>query len=128
MTDPINPKLVLEAIDRIARTPDGVSLYLFCQNKLMTIAGTGKASTLRGLEGERRFALEIIGHMTKGLIESGGRPSISGSPGSTIDEQPIVFAVPKPVAVGGPRGAGRRITEHTRVPGYDHPGSDADDT
>jgi hypothetical protein len=124
MTDPINPKLVLEAIDRIARTPDGVSLYLFCQNKLMTLPASSKISTLRKLEGERSFALEIIGHMTKGLIESGGRPSISGSPGSTIDEQPIVFAVPKPVAVGGPRGAGRRIGPNTRVPGYDPPDSD----
>jgi len=122
MSGEISEKLLHEAIDRIARTPDGRSLYLYCQRRMMAINTSMEASTLQRSEGERTFAAHLIGLMATGISESGGRTSSSSPGGDT--EQPIVFAVPKPVAVGGPRGAGRRITEHTRVPGYDAPGSD----
>ena len=94
---------------------------------MVSLTTTGDIGTLQRSEGERTFAARLIGLMATGISESGGRTSSGSSTGGDT-EQPIVFAVPKPVAVGGPRGAGRRITEHTRVPGYDHPGSDADDT
>jgi hypothetical protein len=122
MTAPINEKLILEAIDRIARTPDGVSLYLYCQRRMMAVAHSSEPHTLQRSEGERTFALQLIGLMTKGLIEGGGRPSISG-PGS--DDEPIIFAGPKPIAQPVPRGAGRRIDADTRVPGWDYPDADA---
>lgn len=126
MSDEISTKLLQEAIDRIARTPDGRSLYLFCQRRMMAVNVSMDPSTLQRSEGERTFAAHLIGLMATGISESGGRTSSSGT-GSDSPEQPIVFAVPKPVAVGGPRGAGRRITEHTRVPGYDPPAG-GDDT
>ena len=125
MSFEISEKLMHEAIDRIARTPDGRVLYLYCQRRMMALTTTGDIGTLQRSEGERTFAARLIGLMATGISESGGRSSSSGTGGDST-EQPIVFAVPKPVAVGGPRGAGRRITEHTRVPGYDHP--DSDDT
>ncbi|MDB6085547.1 MAG: hypothetical protein JWN43_3428 [Gammaproteobacteria bacterium] len=124
MTEPINDTRLIEAIDRIARTPDGRSLYLFLQRRMMAVCTSEEASALYRSEGERTFAARLIGLMATGMAESGGRTSSSGGTGGDT-EQPIVFAVPKPVAVGGPRGAGRRITEHTRVPGWDAPESDA---
>jgi hypothetical protein len=122
MSFEISEKLMHEAIDRIARTPDGRVLYLYCQRRLMALTVSADLSTLQSDHGERTFAARLISLMATGISESGGRTS-SGGPGS-ISEQPIVFAVPKPRAVGGPRGAGRRIDEHTRVPGYDPPDSD----
>jgi hypothetical protein len=118
MSFEISEKLMQEAIDRIARTPDGRVLYLYCQKRLMAVSISSDLGTLHHSEGERTFAARLISLMATGISESGGRTSSGGSTGS---EQPIVFAVPKPRAVGGPRGAGRRIDEHTRVPGYDPP-------
>ena len=118
MSFEISEKLMHEAIDRLARTPDGRVLYLYCQRRMMALTTTGDIGTLQRSEGERTFAARLIGLMATGISESGGRTSSGSSTGDT-SEQPIVFAVPKPRAVGGPRGAGRRITEHTRVPGYD---------
>lgn len=111
---------ILEAIDRISRTPDGAALYVFLQRRVMWVAPTTSRSALRTDHGERSFASKLIGLMAKGIHESGGRTSSSGSPG--VAEQPIVVPRSGPVLVGpGPRGAGRRITADTRVPGYDLP-------
>ena len=118
MSFEIPEKLMHEAIDRIARSPDGRVLYLYCQRRMMALTTTGDIGTLQRSEGERTFAARLISLMATGISESGGRTS-SGSGDTT--EQPIVFAVPKPRAVGGPRGAGRRIGPDTRVPGYDFP-------
>jgi hypothetical protein len=120
MSFELSEKLMHEAIDRIARTPDGRSLYLYCQRRMLEVSVSIDPSTLQADHGERRFASHLRGLMATGISESGGRTSSDG----TSSEQPIVFARPKPVAVGGIRGAGRRITEHTRVPGYDPPDSD----
>ena len=119
MTHPINEKLLLEAIDRIARTPDGRSLYMYLQKRLMAVPTSDDVSALNSDTGERRFAARLIGLMATGMAESGGRTGSSDSGPS--GEQPIVFAVAKPVALGGARGAGRRIGPDTRVPGYDLP-------
>jgi hypothetical protein len=117
MTDPISDKSLKEAIHRIAHTQDGVALYLYLQRKLMTVTGADNDSALNKMEGQRTFALELINLMTKGITESGGRTSSSGPSA----EQPLVFAAPEPVDTRRSRGAGRRITEHTRVPGWDTP-------
>ena len=120
MTDPISDKSMKEAIDRIARTPDGAGLYLYCQRKLMTVCQDADLGALPRQEGARVFALELINLMAKGILESGGRTS--SSPAGT--EQPLVFAAAEPVTVRAPRGAGRRIGPDTRVPGYDPPTGD----
>jgi hypothetical protein len=119
MTAAISEKVLREAIDRIARTPDGRLQYLYLQRRMMAITASIDPGTLQRNEGERTFAAQLIGLMATGIEESGGRTSSSGTGGDT--EQPIVFAVPRPVDTRGSRGAGRRITEHSRVPGYDRP-------
>lgn len=111
-----------EAIDRLARTPDGAMLYVYLQRRLLEVLPTADLSALNTHHGERMFAFRLTGLMAKGIIESGGRTGITGSstgPGGI--EQPIVRPVAKPVALGSARGAGRRIGPNTRVPGYDPP-------
>ena len=111
----------LEAIDRIARTPDGAALYVFLQRRLMSIPVENSKGALRSDLGERTFAAKLISAMAKGIFESGGRTGITGSssgPGGS--EQPVVIPSPRAVSVAR-AGSRRRITERTRVPGYDLP-------
>jgi hypothetical protein len=108
-----------EAVDRIARSPDGATFYVFLQRRLMTVLATDSEGALRIDQGERMFAAKLIGLMAKGILESGGRTG--NTSGSTGDgEQPIVVPSAGPRRVGrtGNPG-GRRITADTRVPGYD---------
>lgn len=123
MTSEVHPtqQACLEAIDRIARTPDGAMLYVLLQRRLMTISIADSDGALRLDQGERTFASRLITAMTKGIFESGGRTGITGSSiGPDGREQPIVVPVARPVRTGPERNpGGRRITEHTRVPGYD---------
>src|ERR1700691_1560410 len=112
----------LEAIDRIARTPDGAALYVFLQRRLMSIPAENSKGALRSDLGERTFAAKLISAMAKGIFESGGRTGISGSSsGPSGSEQPFVTPVARAVRVSGEPGSRRRITERTRVPGYDLP-------
>jgi hypothetical protein len=114
---------IVEAIDRIARTPDGAALYVFLQRRVMWVPPSTEKGALRADHGERSFASKLIGLMAKGIHESGGRTS-SGTSNSGSDnvEQPVVVPISGPVRLEpGPRGAGRRITADTRVPGYDLP-------
>jgi hypothetical protein len=111
----------LEAIDRIARTPDGAALYVFLQRRLMSIPPVAGNGALRLDQGERTFAAKLISVMAKGIFESGGRAGIHGSShGPDGSEQPVVVPVPKPVNVRQ-HGTNRRIGPDTRVPGYDLP-------
>jgi hypothetical protein len=120
MSDDIHPtpQACHEAIDRIARTPDGAALYVLLQRRVMTISVAPTDSALRADEGERRFASQLIGLMAKGVFESGGR---TGHPGSTSGpdgrEQPLVVPSPKPVRVAG-TGSNRRVNDRTIVPGW----------
>ena len=117
------PQACMEAIDRIARTPDGAALYVFLQRRLMLITVDNSDSALRADQGERRFASQLIAAMAKGVFESGGRTGIIGSTsGPDGREQPIVVPVPRPVRSGPERHpGGRRIGPETRVPGWDRP-------
>jgi hypothetical protein len=124
MTDEVHPtnKFCLEAIDRIARTPDGAALYVFLQRRLMSISVIEGHGALRLDQGERTFAAKLISVMAKGIFESGGRTGITGSNlGPSGSEQPIVVPSPRAVNVGRGAGSTRRIGPETRVPGYDLP-------
>lgn len=108
----------LEAIDRIARTPDGAALYVFLQRRLMTIPIADGEGALRLDLGERTFAAKLIAYMAKGIFESGGRTGITGSSiGPDGREQPLVVPSPKPVRVSG-SGSRRRINAYTVVAGW----------
>jgi len=121
----IENKQLHEAIDRIAHTEDGRILYLFLQKQLMAVTTTTESGALLKNEGQRTFAAKLIGLMGKGIAESGGRTSSNtdGTSGSGNAEHAIVFVAPQPRAVSGSRGAGRRVTHDTHVPGYDDDGS-----
>ncbi|MDI3563552.1 hypothetical protein [Bradyrhizobium sp. Arg816] len=121
MTD-IRPtqKEIEDSLERIAMTLDGQNLYIFLQRRVMTVTHAPTDGALRQDEGERSFAAKLIGLMAKGIADSGGRTSNStGS--SNGAEQPVVLPVAEPVAVTRARGAGRRITADTHVPGWDRP-------
>lgn len=117
----LTDEMLHAAIDRLARTDDGRTLYLFLQKRLMAVATSDVDGALQADNGERRFASKLIGLMAKGISERDGSNTSSGDSSGSGDtaRQPIVFAVPGPRSTGGPRGAGRRVTNDTRVPGYD---------
>jgi len=127
MTTEVHPstQYCLEAIDRIARTPDGAAFYVFLQRRLMSISLAESDGALRLDHGERTFAAKLIGLMAKGISESGGRTGSSSNAGGTDGgEQPLVVPQPKPVRVAGAGGSRRRINADTVVPGWnDDPGS-----
>ena len=128
MTDEIHPthQACLEAIDRIARTPDGAMLYVFLQRRMMSVSVAPTESALRQDQGERIFAAGLISAMAKGIFESGGRTGHTGSSiGPSGREQPVVIPSPKPVRSGPERHpGGRRIGPDTRT-AYDGPPDDA---
>lgn len=97
-----------QAWDRIARTADGRTIYLHLQRRLMAVCAAADDSTLREDSGERKFAAKLIGLMAKGIEESGGS-----------SDSIITFAVAGGHAVSRSRGAGRRISESDRIPGWD---------
>lgn len=108
-----------ESIARIASTDDGADLYLYLQRRLMALTTTTESGALLKNEGERTFAAKLMGLMAEGIAERDRRTSSSTGSSGTSAERAIVFAAPKPRAVTGTRGAGRRVTLDTRVPGYD---------
>lgn len=116
----IEDKQLHAAIDAIARTEHGRTLYLFLMKSLMAIPTDEQSGALHTSHGERRFAAKLIGLMATGIRESGGSNTSTDGTGSVSPDQPIVFAVPVARAVGDPgRGARRRITDRTSVPSYD---------
>jgi hypothetical protein len=96
----IDNETIRDALDRIARTPDGMVLYAFLQRETMGVSGDPDPSegALRLTEGRRRFAHDLIGLMAQG-IEASGRP-----------DQLLVFTVRHPA---GQRRA-ESITEWRR--------------
>lgn len=101
-----------EALDRIARTPDGEVLYLYLQKALMGVPTSTEACALTANHGRRSFASELMGFMSKGISAS----ARSGC---------ITFAVAQRSAVPRRIPGGRLVSADTLVPGYDAPDSDA---
>lgn len=110
----IEEKDLYAAIDRIAKTPDGTLFYLFLQRNLMAITQGQDDGSLREQSGQRIFAARLMGLMAKGIEESGGR-----------SESICTFSVAGPRRVSASRGAGRRISADTFVPGYDSADDDS---
>jgi hypothetical protein len=113
----IETKDIAEAWDRVARTPDGLLIYRHLQRIVMGTAGP-EDSALPRLEGRRRLAADLMAYMAEGISENGRTACVT-------------FAVAKPVATTGTRGAGRRVTADTFVAGYDtadYPGAGGSST
>jgi hypothetical protein len=103
MSEEIDFERVKDAWDRIARTPDGLVIYRHLQRLRMGLATD--MSALPAFEGRRSLAADLMAFMSEGIAEN--------------DRACVTFAVAKPVATSGTRGAGRRVTADTFVPGYD---------
>jgi hypothetical protein len=126
MTAEIHPtqKAIEEAIDRIARTPDGASLYVLLQRRVMRVLGTAEPGALQLDNGERLFATRLIDLMAKGIFESGGRTSSSTGGSGSSSEQPVVVPRAEPQRYAGRLSARDRISAGARVSGYDLPGTE----
>lgn len=104
---------IQDAIDRIARSPDGQLLYRYLQKTLCEVSApeTGLGA-LREAEGRRRFAAQLMANMAEGIQDS--------------DRHAITFArAPRSDTGARPRGAARRIGADTFVPGYSDPDTGA---
>jgi hypothetical protein len=114
----IEQKDWVEALKRIALTEDGWLLYCGLHKVAISLPDGADPSdgALRRNLGRRSVAREIMDVMAEGIDERGRR---TGPGTDKLSEQPVAFAKPKPVAVASARGAGRRVTDDTIVPGYD---------
>ena len=108
----ITDKDIIEALDRVARTPDGELLYLYLQKVLMGVPTEKKSRALTWNDARRSFASELMGFMSKGISAS----ARSGC---------ITFTVAQRAPVSRRTPGGRLVTADTAVPGYDAPDSDA---
>jgi hypothetical protein len=114
MSDELTDRDLREAVDRIARTADGIYLYRYLQKVLCAITSeTANECALRRNEGRRSFAAELMGLMAEGLRDSG-----------SAADTPVTFALAGARSVARPHGAARRVTADTFVSGWD--GADAD--
>ena len=105
------------AIARISLTGDGLLLYRWLQREVQRLGLTTDSGALWMLEGRRSLAHDLMARMQEGIDERASRNS-ADAPSSDA----VAFSRPGPVAVTRTRGAGRRITDDTTVPGFDtHP-------
>jgi hypothetical protein len=90
MSDEVHPtqQACLEAIDRIARTPDGAALYVFLQRRLMSISPADGRCVATG-SGGTQVRGEIDRPMAKGFSK-------------VADEQVSQAAAAAPAAVSSP--------------------------
>lgn len=111
---------MLLAIDRIARTDDGLLLYEYLRKELMGVVEVvpdAAAGALLLDHGRRKFALKLMAVMNKGIQESAG-----SSPDPT--RRPVTFAIAAVAAAGKPsRGAQRRVTWDPAADGFPNGGA-----
>jgi len=105
-----------EALKRISLTEDGWLLYCGLHKVAMSMPADPDPSdgALRTNLGRRSLAREIMAVMAEGIDERGKRTGTE-----QLSDQPVAFAQPKPIPIRTGRGAGRRITADTPVPGWD---------
>jgi hypothetical protein len=102
MSEEFTTPEINEAWERIAHTADGQIIYRHLQKLVMALSAD--VSALPVHEGGRILARNLMSLMAQGIVDS--------------DRYAIAFPTAKPVAATGTRGAGRRVTVDTFVPGY----------
>lgn len=103
MTDEINPRdEEKQALDRLARTYDGVLLHRYLRRILEDVRVTDDPGALQRHAGARTLARDLMGHMAAGIESNRGR--------SGADDAVLGSGV-KPVDTGGgkQRGTVRRV-------------------
>jgi hypothetical protein len=93
----IDDKQMADAIDRIARTPDGQALYLFLQKTLSGVPLLQDGDALRSHHGRRTFAAELMAAMADGIRDSHG--------GRDPTDHPITFLTRERARVTGRESA-----------------------
>ena len=98
MSDEIDDTMLADALDRIARTLDGILLYRYLQKVMMSVVmPSAPERALPANEGRRSLAAELMGHMAEGIGEN--------------DRACVTFTVRKSSGgAGTSRGAGRRVS------------------
>ena len=89
----IDDTKIAEAIDRIARTGDGLALYLYLQKTLCGTLVNPTGDALLADHGRRTFASGLMAQMRQGVQESHG--------GNDPASQPFVFTNREPARAGG---------------------------
>jgi hypothetical protein len=103
MSEHLTTPEINEAWDRIARTADGSIIYRHLMRLVMAPAPDDSA--LPRHEGARNLAANLMRLMAEGIADS--------------DRYCVAFVTRTGSAEPRPRGAGRRVTLDTFVPGYD---------
>jgi hypothetical protein len=92
-----------EAIDRIARTPDGLLLYRLLQKVLCgTVAAQSDHGALQINEGRRTLARDLMAYMAEGIADN--------------DRTCVTFAVARPATVGADSGTSARRKYLASIP------------
>ena len=100
------------AIDRIARTPDGVTLYLYLQKALCGVVSDGSERSLQSDHGRRSFARDLMALMAEGIALSDR-------------SRPVTFRLASAVERSGRRIPGARLVSRADyVPGFSDPDAD----
>lgn len=112
-----------KALDAIARTPAGYNFYCGLHKTALTLPlGDDDPCdwTLRTNFARRKFALELMSKMAKGIDESHGRADPNDKPSA----RPVVFRPREPVSVNDRRSIRERLrnefpndTDHTGIGG-----------
>ncbi|MGD1017293.1 MAG: hypothetical protein ABR863_12775 [Roseiarcus sp.] len=97
------------AIDRIARTPDGVTLYLYLQKILCGVVTDNSERSLQQDHGRRSFARDLMALMADGIALSDRT-------------RPVTFRLAGPVERPERRiPGGRLVKPDAFVPGFSVP-------
>ena len=105
---------IKEAIQRIARTPDGQVFRIALQRAMMAIEPSPDSGALQVFEGGRRFASQIASAMDAAIAGE-------ALDGQRIADRPIVIVAKRPVHTGAGGGARRRVQ---RDPAAGRPAAD----
>jgi hypothetical protein len=109
MNEELTDQDMRDALDRVARSSDGVLLYRYLQKTLCAVTTDSMAEgALRRNEGRRSLAAELMGLMAEGIRSAAGSRA----------DSPVTFALAGARAVARTRGAGRRVTAGTIVSGW----------
>ena len=113
---------IAEALDRIARTADGLILYRHLEKQLCAVCLDLGHGALRRHEGYRMFARELMGFMAEGIDASGGRSVLGqrdggGGDGQRKRRQSIREYARKPAKLGRRRNRkrGRRTRRSKEI-------------
>lgn len=114
----VTDDMLKEAIDRIARTPEGALLYRWLQKTLFeTLAGEHPDGAFREHNGKRKLASHLMGLMSRGIEDHERASCVVFRTGRSDNDRDGRFR---------PRPGGRRIPDDAFIPGYDIPGLKSD--